>query len=414
MEKEQRTRSKNRAWILIIIAVLIITCLYSISRITCKSCFLNTSCILKDIPGHLFIPKPELSLSEKPEEESGAYCQQMPSEMLKLRDITVFEGDTAAFFCYAKGAINYEWEYYSSEDKQWNPVSLNSELSCSAEQDAQQRNVSVLKVPGTAENNMMDIRCVISDADGKQLKESACLKVCAIPPEDIKNVQIDAVEAEAGAYIDAESLVLHIDTGEGEKESLEISGLQSMFFCIKQTEDISRTYDEDILTEVRTTTFKELSYVTADEGEQTIPIRLYCADKAYDTEVHITGTDTTPPEIVDVHAEEIETDDSGDKVRIYIEAMDNYSNPSELLYAFSNEEEGEELQWLDKLPVEASVKKGAYNVYVKDKSGNISVRELTIPLNAGTEPTQQEPEITSELEEPEPAAPIILEITEKD
>lgn len=343
---------------------------------------------------------------------------KLSAEPLHLKDITVFEGDTAVFKCYDDAAIGYEWEYYSSADKQWKSINFRPDMVNSVRTDELLRNVSTLEVPGTEENNLINVRCMVIYENDRKIKEEACLKV-EKPVDFINSIRIDDVQAEAGKYLSAESLTVHInnadDSSADEADELTVSGLTSLTFCTKQREDISKSYDakNKVITEIYTRTYKEISYVMVEEGEQTVPVRLYCADNAYDAEVTIVGSDTTPPDIEDIQTETVD-EGNNTKVRIYIDATDNYSNPSDLLYAFgqeqdSDEEEESEPEWNDKLPIEVEVpteKGGLYNVYVKDKAGNISMREFEF-LNE--EQLKQETDMPPESET---AAPVIIEITE--
>ncbi|GFI68462.1 hypothetical protein IMSAG249_00279 [Lachnospiraceae bacterium] len=319
-------------------------------------------------------PEPDRELSSIPAGEE-IYSQ----EPVPLTDISVFEGETASFQCYDKDAMDYEWEYYSTLDRQWQGIERKPELEKSTGMDSLHREVSLLEVPGTKENNLLGLRCTAKLADGSETRWEASLNIMEAM-ENIEGIHAEPLQAEAGGYLSALTVPIVIDMAEGEQT---VSGLYGLSFCVSQNEEESKVYDQEnsVMTEVYTKTSRESAYVCIEEGEQTVPVRFRYKDEIYDTEIQITGTDTRAPEISGLRLEyEVSNQDvKNTPVKIYAEVTDNYCLPSEITYAFAAKGQSGELQWQEQLPLETEVpKNGTYCFYAKDKAGNVSQKETEI------------------------------------
>ena len=305
---------------------------------------------------------------------------ELTNQSIMVQDITISPDENAIFQCYEKDAEKYQWEFYSILDKKWEAADIKQDFMIYEETDSLGRQVSCLSVPGNEEYEQLSVRCSAVFSERENIISEGCLYLFH---GAIEKISILPMEAEAGEYIS--NLCQEVLVVERDGTETQLYGLQSLAFCVNQDEEESSVYDEasSVTTETYTKTFQEVPYYLVENGEQSVAVKLRMNGEVYDTEVTITGKDTTAPKLENVRADyEVSNQDiESSNVRIYASATDNYDIPSELCFAFGKEAECKEddFLWSPKLPLSIEVKdNGTYYFFVKDTAGNVSYEEVEI------------------------------------
>ena len=328
---------------------------------------------------------PDMEARETNSEENSGVQEPDLSvpEAVPVKSITVFPGETAIFQCYEKEALEYRWEYYSTLDKKWEDAGNRPEFVIHTENDSLNRQVSCLSVPGDEGNDQLNIRCTAVLPEQETAVSEGELSLF---PGQIKEITIGDIEAEAGEHLSHLDLKATVELETGERK--EVTGFQSLFFCVPQDERESTVYDEEnsLTTETHTKVYKESAYYPVQAGAQTAALKFHVQGESKDMEAAITGTDTKAPSIDELRTEYkvSGTEVKSTPVKIYVSASDHYSLPSELTYSFSKSGTGktgkeEKLSWTDQQPLEVEVtENGDYDLFVKDAAGNIAKETVEI------------------------------------
>ncbi len=309
-----------------------------------------------------------------------------------ITDTYCIEGNEAAFYTYEADAGEYIWEYYNKKTAQWDSISDLPDASITQELDEYYREVSVLNIPAKAEYDGVAFRCSTDNKAPEEEIDDGVLYVIQ-PFDDLIVPKEYSASAKELLYTNEIPVTLTYK----DSESMEIKGLQGLYFCyeVSSTEDITKDLNEVTKT-VTTVSKEERSYMTMP-GDNPIMIRYRSESNTFDYDINIIGVDKTAPTIesYEINEYEVSSKDTAEGVEITVDirASDNCTEASALMYCF--ELDGEANPEKDHFVQNSSFTintntNGMYAVYVMDEAGNIA-KETTelIVVDA------KAPEITS-------------------
>lgn len=331
------------------------------------------------------LPKPEKTEETiKPEQaaesneivEDTKVTEQDPllDDPITITDTYCIEGDEAAFYAYEADADQYIWEYYNKKTAQWDSVSELPDAGITKEQDEYYREVSVLSIPAKVEYDGVAFRCSNENQTPEEEIDEGVLYV--IQPFDELTVP-EEYSASAKELLYTNEIPVTITYKD--RDSMEIKGLQGLYFCyeVSSTEDITKDLNE-ITKTVTTISKEERSYMTMP-GDNPIMLRYRSGSNTSDYDINIIGVDKTAPiiESYEVSEYEVLSNDTAEGVEITVDirAEDNCTETFALMYCF--ELEGESNPEKDHFIQDSSITistntNGMYAIYVMDEAGNIA------------------------------------------
>lgn len=319
-------------------------------------------------------PEP-VTESEQTLEESGiAQPDALLDESIMVADIYCIVGDKASFYVYEADTAEYMWEYYNQKTAQWDDISNLTDACVTQELDEYYREVSVLNIPAKEEYDGMAFRCITENQDSEKEIPNGVLYV--IQPFDELTVP-EEYKTNAMKLLYANEIPVTLSYKDG--DDMEIKGLQGLYFCyeVSSTENISKDFNEVTKT-VTTVSKEERSYMTMP-GDNPIVVRYRNAKDTMDYDINIIGVDETAPVIESYEVNEFvllsKDSEDGTEITVDIQATDNCTDTSSLLYCFALD--GEQVPASDEFTDNNTITiqtntNGMYAVYVMDEAGNIA------------------------------------------
>lgn len=322
--------------------------------------------------------EPVTELEEIPEDtnvtEMETDTDALLDDSITITDAYCIEGNEAAFYTYEADVEEYRWEYYNKKTAQWDSISDLPDASITQELDEYYREVSILTIPAKAEYDGVAFRCSTDNKDPEKEIDDGVLYV--IQPFDELIVPKEySASAKELLYTNEIPVTLTYN----DSESMEIKGLQGLYFCyeVSSTEDITKDLNEVTKT-VTTVSKEERSYMTMP-GDNPIMIRYRSESNTSDFDINIIGVDKTAPTIesYEINEYEVSSKDTteGVEITVDIRASDNCTETSALMYCFELEGESnpEKDHFIQDSRITISTNtNGMYAIYVMDEAGNIA------------------------------------------
>lgn len=324
--------------------------------------------------------------------------EPITTEAVIPKDIYVLKNTDGEINCYVDNALEYAWEYYDNDKKDWNEISNNRSIQLTGKMDELNRSLSTLIIKGELADDGLLVRCKVRLPDKEEdMVYQATFNVLDFSAEDIKEVNVSKeYKAEAGHYLS--TLQLPVNIVKKDNSSIQVTGLNDLFFYIPK--DISNDTEkkENGLTveTVRTTTL-EKEYYLMDAGENEVLLRYRGANPAMNMETTIIGTDDVPPEVkIELGDYSISNIEVNKKIiSVTINAKDNYSPLTKLMYAFKikNKKISEyDFSKNNKIDIEVT-QNSIWTAYVKDELGNVGTEDIEIIIVDKKAPTIESVEL---------------------
>lgn len=306
---------------------------------------------------------------------------------LPLRDLYGASGQTVRFHVCHPGAMDYSWEYYDMELREWLPAAGGSEM------DALGRMTAYADFETPADQRELMLRCMYEAEDaGGQISEMAFLRAL---PQAIRQLELadESIEAEAGSCLAACDIAVKATYADGTSDVID--GLYGLYFMETEVEEESSETNiiDGILTErkVQAALNHFSPYRVVSAGGESITLAYISDAESPRLQLPgtITGTDEEPPVIsrVDILAKEDIPGAEGERsVTMLVTAEDNVT-PYPLLQYAVIEKDGEdsageavdigeitEEDWMDD-PRITMILQGSSTWFLcsRDQAGNISV-----------------------------------------
>lgn len=344
----------------------------------------------QEIPEEIPIEEPivETDKEEIVEEPEITQPDALLNDEITISDTYCIAGDEASFYTYSDDAGEYTWEYYNKKTARWDSVSSLKDIQTTQELDEYYRNVSILNVPAKEDYDGMSFRCVTGQQDPEGSIPDGTLYV--IEPFDKLTIP---EEYQAGAKELLYTSEIPVTLTYQDNESMEVKGLQGLYFCyeVSSTEDITKDLNE-ITQTVTTVSKEERSYMTMP-GDNPITIRYREGGATQDSDINIIGSDEQAPVIESYEFSEYEVaaadTSEGVEITANIRARDNCTEASRLLYCFALEKE--ENPGKDEFTQNSSVSihtntNGMYAIYVMDEAGNVAKETTELIVVDGKAP----------------------------